>query len=251
MVYGLIDRKNHRYYTHLRAVFEAINNAQNRYNWLITDCECYPHDNEISALFDREYCWLSGEELSALIEKEDFQWVWAVLSGFEKDVPLSEVLSHPLPSAENCAALSENPLSIQHPLAAVELVAWDSSWTVLISNDKHLVDTYAAAYPQCESLVKEKESIRLKIHGFKREWLRPFWVRFKKHYCPHCKELLTTTEATKVVNSKSEEAKNYDFSSVDTYMVGNIKFIWTEFLCPACGKTYSIQEIKENEKRAK
>ena len=88
----------------------------------------------------------------------------------------------------------------------------------------------------------------MKIHGVKREWSRPFWVRFKKHYCPNCKGLLTTTKVSKIVNSKSDEAKNYDFSSGDTYMIGNIKFIWTEFQCDACSKTFSINEIRESEK---
>lgn len=63
--------------------------------------------------------------------------------------------------------------------------------------------------------------------------------------------VLTTTKVSKIVNSDSEEAKDYDFSSVDAYLVGNIKFIWTEFLCTACSKTYSLQEIRENEKKTK
>ena len=100
-------------------------------------------------------------------------------------------------------------------------------------------------------IIKPKGGIRLKIHGVKREWSKPFWVRFKKHYCPTCMNLLTTTKVSKIVNSNSEEAKDYDFSSGDTYMIGNIKFIWTEFLCTACGKTYSLQEIRENEKKTK
>ena len=100
-------------------------------------------------------------------------------------------------------------------------------------------------------IIKSKGVIRLKIHGVKREWSRPFWVRFKKHYCPTCMNLLTTTKVSKIVNSNSEEAKDYDFSSGDTYMIGNIKFIWTAFLCAACDKTYSLQEIRENEKKAK
>ena len=101
-------------------------------------------------------------------------------------------------------------------------------------------------------IIKPKgKVIRLKIHGIKREWSRPFWVRFKKHYCPTCLNLLTTTNVSKIVNSNSEEAKDYDFSSGDTYMIGNIKFIWTEFLCTSCGKTYSLQEIRENEKKTK
>ena len=100
-------------------------------------------------------------------------------------------------------------------------------------------------------IIKPKGVIRLKIHGVKREWSKPFWVRFKKHYCPTCMNLLTTTKVSKIVNSNSEEAKDYDFSSGDTYMIGNIKFIWTEFLCAACGKTYSLEEIRKNEKKTK
>lgn len=90
MTYGLIDRRSHKSYTSMRAVFDGICNAQNRYNWLITDCVCYPKSKEIEKQFDQEYCWLSGEELSAIIEKEDFQWIWAVLCGFPKDIPLEK-----------------------------------------------------------------------------------------------------------------------------------------------------------------
>ncbi len=90
----------------------------------------------------------------------------------------------------------------------------------------------------------------MKIHGVKREWSRPFWVKFKKHFCPNCKGLLTTTKVSKIVNSKSDEAKNYDFSSPggDTYMIGNVKFIRSEFFCPECAKNYSIDEIFSTEK---
>ena len=92
MTYGLIDRRSYKYYTYLRAVFDGIGSAQNRYNWLITDCVCYPENKDIEKKFDQEYCWLSGEELTAIIEKEDFQWIWAVLCGFPKDIPLEKIL---------------------------------------------------------------------------------------------------------------------------------------------------------------
>ena len=96
-----------------------------------------------------------------------------------------------------------------------------------------------------------KGGIRLKIHGVKREWSRPFWVRCKKHYCPTCKSLLTAAKRSKIVNSKSEEAKNYDFSFGDTFLAGNIKFIWTEFLCATCDTIYSLREISDYEKTVK
>ena len=91
----------------------------------------------------------------------------------------------------------------------------------------------------------------MKIHGVKREWSNPFWVRFKKHCCPACGGLLTATKVSKVVNSGSEEAKDYDFSSADTHMIGNIRFIRTAFRCDACDKVFSIREIREIERSKK
>lgn len=91
----------------------------------------------------------------------------------------------------------------------------------------------------------------MKIHGVKRDFSRFFWIRLKKYCCPDCKNQLKAIKVSKVVNSKSEEARNFDFSSADTYLTGNIKFVWTEFKCSACKKIYSISEIVDNEKKLK
>ena len=56
----------------------------------------------------------------------------------------------------------------------------------------------------------------MKIHGVKREWSYPIFC-MKKHYCPYCNERLEKTKTETVVNSKSEEAKNYDFSNGDGF----------------------------------
>lgn len=86
----------------------------------------------------------------------------------------------------------------------------------------------------------------MKIHGVKREWSYQIGS-LKKHYCPCCGEKLKKIRPSEVVNSKSEEAKNYDFSNGDAFMVGNVKFIRTVFRCNKCGKTYTIKEVKEND----
>ena len=86
----------------------------------------------------------------------------------------------------------------------------------------------------------------MKVHGVKREWSSPIFC-LKTHYCPCCKERLEKTKTETIVNSASEEAKNYDFSNVDTYLVGNIKFVRTAFRCNRCDKTYSIEGLKKAE----
>ena len=84
----------------------------------------------------------------------------------------------------------------------------------------------------------------MKIHGVKRELSHPIFC-MKKHNCPSCNERLEKASMETVVNSKSKEAKDYDFSGSDGFMVGNIKFIRTAFRCSQCDKTYSIKELLE------
>ena len=89
----------------------------------------------------------------------------------------------------------------------------------------------------------------MKIHGVKREWSHPIFC-MKKHYCPLCSEMLEKTKTETMVHSKSEEAKNHDFSQPggDGFMLGNIKFERTAFRCNKCNKTYSIKELLEIER---
>lgn len=74
---------------------------------------------------------------------------------------------------------------------------------------------------------------------------------FKKHFCPECGTRLDCVETSKIVNSKSPEAKNFDFSLGDSFMVGDVEFIWKEFYCPICKKRISVSEMKRIEKMAK
>ena len=74
---------------------------------------------------------------------------------------------------------------------------------------------------------------------------------FKKHYCPTCGTRLTRIRTSKIVNSRSPEAKNYDFSLGDSFMIGDVEFIWKEFYCPICKRRISIEEMRRIEKKQK
>lgn len=152
MVFGAKNEKGEKYYTDLVRVFEAINNKQMNYNWLITDCECYPEDAEIAEMLNRKYCWLSGEELTTLVTKDRFQWIWAVLSGFEKSTELSEVLKYDLPACKDNYALWKTPVTMQHPLAQIEIVPFDSSCTLLFSRNEEIVDAFRNYFQFSEKL---------------------------------------------------------------------------------------------------
>ena len=88
----------------------------------------------------------------------------------------------------------------------------------------------------------------MKYQHIQRIYENPFYVNLKKHYCPICGKLLSKTKVSKIVNSNSQEATNFDFHTLDNYSLGNVKFIWTEFRCSACSKSYTIKEMKKHEK---
>lgn len=112
-------------FTYFKEIFCSLDNFQKDYNWLITDVEAAPfkesHYERITQ--SGTYAWISGEELTGIIKKDNFQWIWGVLSGFEKCYAKEEILKYDLPYADSQGGFWKTELSVQHPLASVELVA--------------------------------------------------------------------------------------------------------------------------------
>lgn len=140
------------FYTNLKDIFKAINNNQNCYNWLITDCECYPQNHRYAEKLSKDYCWISGEELTNMIEADNFQWIWAVMSGFHKNVSLDEVIRYKLPQANGNQKIWINPIDLQHPLASVEIIAWDGALTILISKEDIIVEQFLRYFKLAKEL---------------------------------------------------------------------------------------------------
>ena len=146
-MYGAILEKGQKYYTNLKIIFDKLENIEN-YNWLITDWEC---NQDVRELKDN-YCWLTGLEFEAILSKyNDLQWIWGVITGFDKTIKLDDILKFNLPKAEN-ESFWHNPISIQHPLAGIEIVAWDSSLVLVISKNKSEIDKFKHSFNLSEDL---------------------------------------------------------------------------------------------------
>lgn len=149
--------KGEKYYTYMDKIFHAIGNEQTKYNWLITDCVCYPRNKEFDELFSQEYIWISGDHLTEIIHKEDFQFIWGVFSGFFKDITIEEILKYNLPFSDGNKEFWHDNVKIQHPLANIEIVAWDSSLTLFISQDDELVHRFRHSFPLSEDLAAQNK----------------------------------------------------------------------------------------------
>ena len=72
----------------------------------------------------------------------------------------TEILKYELPCADGYTGFWEKNLTIQHPLASVELVAWDSSGTLLISREAALIRRFREVFPLSEDLKEHNEKCR-------------------------------------------------------------------------------------------
>lgn len=100
---------------------------------------------------------MTGDELTNICKNEDFQWIWGVFSGFHKSVDKEDVLKNKLPQADGYTGFWQNPISIQHPLAEIEIVAWDSSLTIIISKDDNIIEEFRKKNLLAEDLEKYNE----------------------------------------------------------------------------------------------
>ncbi|MCM1161728.1 MAG: hypothetical protein NC412_10930 [Roseburia sp.] len=135
----------------IKDVYNCVEDVD-KYNWLITNIECYPNNMKIKRLLSNEYCWIAGKDLLKILYTEDFQWVWGVFSAFSKEVKLNEVLNYSFPYADGYKGFWKNPISIQHPLAKMEIVAWDGLIILAISKEKKDIEAIMKNKAEAEDL---------------------------------------------------------------------------------------------------
>jgi len=82
-------------------------------------------------------------------------------------------------------------------------------------------------------------------------WDSPVFVFKKSHKCPNCAHGIIPKKIQKIVNRKSPEAKEFDFSCGDSYFIGDVEFSYYVFYCAYCNKEYKINEIKNYERTIK
>ena len=68
---------------------------------------------------------------------------------------------------------------------------------------------------------------------------------FKKHKCVDCKVKLKRKKVSKIINTKSKEAKNYSFHINRNTITGDVEISWYEFGCPVCKKSFTVEELEE------
>lgn len=150
----LISCDDEKFYTHMLKVLSSIGGKSLNYNWLISDIIAYPQDNgELDKLIsENQYLFIDNSKLIEILEKRDFQWIWAVFSAIPKQYSIDEVLKYSIPFAEiNTLIYQDNNPIIQHPLADIEIVAEDSSSVFIVAKDDDIIEKFKKSYPKSKA----------------------------------------------------------------------------------------------------
>lgn len=133
-----ISKGEDDYYTDILKVVNAIGGRNLDYNWLITEIEVSTGD-----YFYEEYVILSNDELLDNLENKKIQWIWGTFSAIPKKYRQEEILKYNLPGVEN---IDKKEIKIQHPLAEIEIIAYDSTFVQLIAKDKTIAEKLKKLY---------------------------------------------------------------------------------------------------------
>jgi len=151
-----ILRKSNKfdYHTNLSAVLYPILDDIRKFNWLISDVEYISWaDFKLPINMYDEYFILSADNFIELV-KADVQMVWGVLLGIPLDSHI-EVNVDELPYADGNGKVWKNG-NLQHPKAEIEIICFDSSYTIVKFKDIIISDKFRSYFPEAFELEKFK-----------------------------------------------------------------------------------------------
>jgi hypothetical protein len=138
-------------HTDIKLIFDTLEGRQREFNWLITEHECYcwPSDKDI---FNEGIVLLSGDELTDIVTHNNIQFVWGILSAFDKSTVIDIDNLSVIPTFDGEWKYGGKDVNTQHPLAIAEIVCVDSSYTILLSKDDDLSNRFLRHYSDAQDL---------------------------------------------------------------------------------------------------
>ena len=133
---GVIINKGYEYFTYLEDVFDIISNKQIDFNWLIESYECYPENEKVANIFNSDTVFISGKDLTELNKLDETQWIWGIFHGFNRNISEEQIKQEKYETNNIDLVWDGNMF---HPLAEIEIIAWDSSATIILSKDNLLI----------------------------------------------------------------------------------------------------------------
>lgn len=144
-------------HTYLNELLVPILEDLERFNWLITDLEYNTsglfEGQKLPINHEDDYFLLSENELHQLLDAR-VQIYWAVILGIPS-------FTKPLVDEQNLPFAEGNPLiwkngNIQHPNAEIEIVCYDSGYTIVKFRDLYLSEKFKSYFTEAIDLERFK-----------------------------------------------------------------------------------------------
>jgi hypothetical protein len=139
-------------HTYLNEVLIPILDDLEGFNWLLCDLEFgYTGMTELPINMDEDYFLLSENEFNKLLNA-DVQIYWGVILGIPPSINI-EIDKDNLPYAEGNGVVVKNG-NIQHKDAQIEVICYDSGYTIVKFRDPYLSDKFKNYFTEAVELEK-------------------------------------------------------------------------------------------------
>ena len=180
-MYGLIIESAVKLHLmHLKSVLDVVGDSVKDYNWMLSSYALYPKPiKELSEYGDGRYTWLDGDELIGIVNTHDVCFDWCVATAYNKTIALKDILEYPIPYADGYRGFWTPNITMQNPLADMEIVFWHYTDLLVFSKQEKIVSKFNAKYPQSFEL--SEYNIRTLNESIERELKNPNepWVSSK------------------------------------------------------------------------
>lgn len=140
-----------RTYTDLRQILEAIEDELDDYNFLVTDFQTnFLEDKPEEFLLEKDYLFIKGRELYRIVKNYDIQWIWGVFTAIYKDLE-EDHISRNFPKS-NSEAYWKGDLAIEYPEGVFQIIAWDSSASLFVSDEDSISEKFLQSFPDALDL---------------------------------------------------------------------------------------------------
>jgi hypothetical protein len=95
---------------------------------------------------------LSGDELTDIVAHNEIQFVWGILSAFDKSIDIDINNLSVIPTFDGEWKYGGEDIHTQHPLAIAEIVCVDSSYTIFLSKDEDLSNRFLRHFSDAQDL---------------------------------------------------------------------------------------------------
>jgi hypothetical protein len=147
--------KKLKFHTNFEVLLKPIEDELSNLIWLTSDLEINTDKmSDLPINHSKDWFIITQDEMEK-IRKLDTQIVWGVFSAFDKSKKV-DIDEQDLPFAEGNSKIWENNY-FQNDITKIEIIAWDSSYTIVKFKDETLSDKFKEYFDEAIPLEKFKK----------------------------------------------------------------------------------------------